>query len=96
MNTPFPLSGELMLTIFTVVTATGVSMFLILLFVDIRRKKRMLGQQKMIAEAESALLRERLETAGKELNLTGSFSRDPERLPGPVFRGCGAGHASCR
>ncbi len=62
-----------MLTIFTVVTATGVSMFLILLFVDIRRKKRMLGQQKMIAEAEAALLRERLETAGKELTSQALF-----------------------
>ncbi len=45
--------------LFTVVTIVGLSMFLTLLYVDTRRKKRLLEQQKEIAEKESRLLKER-------------------------------------
>ena len=53
--------------VFTLVTIIGLSMFIGLLYIDRRRKKKMMGQQKYFAESQANLLKERLESTNKEL-----------------------------
>jgi DNA-binding CsgD family transcriptional regulator len=60
-------STKRLVIIFTVVTIGGLSMFLTLLYVDTRRRRKMLVQQKKIAENEATLLKERLEVTNREL-----------------------------
>ncbi len=60
-------STKRLVIIFTVVTIGGLSMFLTLLYVDTRRRRKMLVQQKIIAENEAILLKERIEVTSREL-----------------------------
>ncbi|MEI6899868.1 MAG: hypothetical protein WCL00_08320, partial [Bacteroidota bacterium] len=53
--------------VFTLITIVGLSMFIALLYIDRRRKKKMLVQQKEFAESQANLLKERLEATNKEL-----------------------------
>jgi DNA-binding CsgD family transcriptional regulator len=54
------LQKKRMVIIFTAITIAGLSMFLTLLFIDSRRKRKMLLQLKKIAESEAILTKERI------------------------------------
>jgi len=53
--------------IFTAITIGGLSMFLTLLFIDSRRKRKIHVQQKKLAESEATLMKERIVDYEREL-----------------------------